>query len=70
VTWRRQDQTWISGLLAAGNPQAYVQLKAGHSQGSITERYIHAAQVLFPGAAEKGESRIFGPDLVENLVET
>ena len=34
----------------AGNPQAYVQLKAGHSQGSITERYINAAQVLFPGA--------------------
>jgi hypothetical protein len=44
----------------AGNPQAYVQLKAGHSQGSITERYIHAAQVLFPGAAVKSESRIFG----------
>ena len=42
---------------AAGNPQAYVQLKAGHSQGSITERYIHAAQVLFPGAAARGEER-------------
>jgi hypothetical protein len=34
--------------------------KAGHSQGSITERYIHAAQVLFPGAAAKGEERLFG----------
>jgi hypothetical protein len=45
---------------AAGNPQPYVQHKAGHSQGSITERYIHAAQVLFPGAAEKGEARLFG----------
>jgi hypothetical protein len=45
----------------AGNPQAYVQLKAGHSQGSITERYIHAAQVLFPGAAARGEERMFGP---------
>jgi hypothetical protein len=43
-----------------------VQLKAGHSQGSITERYIHAAQVLFPGAAAKGEERLFGdPDLPE-----
>jgi hypothetical protein len=37
-----------------------VQLKAGHSQGSITERYIHAAQVLFPGAASRGEERMFG----------
>jgi hypothetical protein len=37
-----------------------VQLKAGHSQGSITERYIHAAQVRFPGAAAKGEDRMFG----------
>jgi hypothetical protein len=36
-----------------------VQLQAGHSQASITERYIHAAQVLFPGAAERGEERLF-----------
>ena len=35
---------------AAGKPQAYVQMKAGHSQGAITERYIHAAAVPFPGA--------------------
>jgi integrase len=44
---------------AAGNPMAYVQLKAGHSQSAITERYIHAAQVRFPGAAARGEARIF-----------
>jgi hypothetical protein len=44
----------------SGNPQAYVQLKAGHSQDTITERYIHAAQVLFPGAASCGEERMFG----------
>jgi hypothetical protein len=37
----------------------YLQLKAGHSQSAITERYIHAAQVLFPGAAALGEARIF-----------
>ncbi len=43
-----------------GNPQAYVQLKAGHTQGSNTERYIHAAQVVFPGAAEKAEARMLG----------
>jgi len=42
----------------AGNPAIYVQHKAGHSQGSITERYLHAAQVLFPGAAKKAEARL------------
>jgi integrase len=44
---------------AAVNPAAYVQMRAGHSNGSITERYVHAAQVAFPGAAERGEARIF-----------
>jgi hypothetical protein len=44
---------------AAGNPQAYVQMKAGHSHGAITERYIHAAQMFFPGAADKTEARLF-----------
>ena len=58
--------TALTHEAAAGNPQTYVQLRAGHSQGSITERYIHAAQVLFPGAAQRGENRIFrelGTDL-------
>jgi integrase len=52
--------TALTHEAAAGNPMSYIQLKAGHSQSAITERYIHAAQVLFPGAAEKGESRMFG----------
>ncbi len=43
---------------AAGNPQTYIQHKAGHSQGSITERYIHAAQTSFPGAAGNAERRM------------
>jgi integrase len=64
--WHDLRHTALTHEAAAGNPQAYVQLKAGHSQGSITERYIHAAQVLFPGAAAKGEARLFGGDLVEN----
>lgn len=29
-------------------------------QFSITERYVHAAQVAFPGAAELAEARLFG----------
>jgi integrase len=51
--------TALTHEAAAGNPMSYIQLKAGHSQGAITERYIHAAQVLFPGAATKGEERMF-----------
>jgi integrase len=52
--------TSLTHAAAAGNPQIYVQARAGHSQGSITERYMHAAQVAFPGAVEKTEARIFG----------
>jgi integrase len=52
--------TSLTHAAAAGNPQIYVQARAGHSQGSITERYMHAAQVIFPGAAEKSEARMFG----------
>lgn len=51
--------TALTHEAAAGNPQTYIQMKAGHSQGQITERYIHAAQVLFPGAAAKAEARMF-----------
>jgi hypothetical protein len=31
-------------------------LKAGHSQGSITERYVHASQVLFLGPQRRATS--------------
>jgi integrase len=58
--WHDLRHTALTHEAAAGNPQAYIQLKAGHSQGSITERYIHAAQVLFAGAAARGEERMFG----------
>jgi hypothetical protein len=27
----------------------------------MTERYVHAAQVLFPGAAKRSEDHLFGP---------
>ena len=51
--------TALTHEAAAGNPHIYLQHRAGHSQASITERYLHAAQTSFPGAAEKGENRIF-----------
>jgi hypothetical protein len=52
--------TALTHEAAAGHSAVYVQLKPRHSQASITERYIHAAQVLFPGAAQCGEDRLFG----------
>jgi len=58
--WHDLRHTALTHEAAAGNPAVYVQMKAGHSQGSITERYVHAAQVLFPGAAARGEERMFG----------
>jgi integrase len=57
--WHDLRHTALTHDAAAGNPQAYVQMKAGHSQAAITERYVHAAAVLFPGAADKTESRLF-----------
>jgi integrase len=44
---------------AAGNPAVYVQARAGHAQATMTERYVHAAQVAFPGSAERSEQRLF-----------
>jgi len=45
---------------AAGNPLTYIQQKAGHSQITITQRYIHAAQTTYPGAAARAEARMYG----------
>jgi integrase len=52
--------TSLTHAAAAGNPHIYIQARAGHAQGAITERYMHAAQILFPGAAERSEERMFG----------
>jgi integrase len=57
--WHDLRHSALTHEAAAGNPAVYVQMRAGHSQASITERYVHASQVLFPGAAERGEARIF-----------
>ena len=65
----RLRHTALTHEAAAGNPAVYVPMKAGHSQGSITERYIHAAQVLFPGAALRGEERLFGKTAEAESVE-
>jgi integrase len=61
--WHDLRHTALTHEAAAGNPAVYVQMRAGHSQGSITERYIHAAQVAFPGAVERSEERLFGASI-------
>lgn len=44
---------------AAGVPAMFVQLKAGHAQGSTTERYLYAAKTSYPDAAGLAEARLF-----------
>jgi hypothetical protein len=53
-------RTALTHEAAAGNPLTYIQMKAGHSQVAITERYIHAAQVQSTGMAARAEARMFG----------
>lgn len=57
--------TSLTHTAAAGNPAIYVQHRAGHSSAAITERYLHASQIQFPGAAQRSEQRIFGNTLTE-----
>jgi integrase len=57
--WHDLRHTALTHDAAAGNPAVYVQARAGHAQAKMTERYVHAAQVAFPGAAEKAEARLF-----------
>jgi len=40
-------------------PAMFVQAKAGHAQGSTTERYLHAHRTSYPDAAELAEARLF-----------
>jgi len=57
--WHDLRHTALTHDAAAGNPAVYVQARAGHAQATMTERYVHAAQVAFPGAAERSEERFF-----------
>jgi integrase len=45
-----------------------VQARAGHSQYAITERYVHAAQVVAAGV-DAAEERLLGSERVESPVE-
>jgi integrase len=59
-TWHGLRHTALTHDAAAGNPAVYVQARAGHAQATMTERYVHAAQVALPGAADRSEERLFG----------
>jgi integrase len=57
--WHGLRHTALTETAAAGIPAMFVQAKAGHAQGSTTERYLHAAQTSYPEAAELAEARLF-----------
>ena len=44
--WHDLRHTALTHEAAAGNPVVYVQMRAGHSRSSMTERYIHASHAL------------------------
>ena len=57
--WHGLRHTTLTETAAAGVPAMLVQAKAGHAQGSTTERYLHAARTSYPDAAELAEARLF-----------
>lgn len=57
--WHDLRHTALTHDAAAGNPAVYVQARAGHAQATMTARSVHAAQIAFPGAAERAEDRLF-----------
>jgi integrase len=57
--WHGLRHTALTETAAAGVPATFVQAKAGHAQGSTTERYLHAQKTAYPDAAELAEARIF-----------
>jgi integrase len=57
--WHGLRHTALTETAAAGVPAMFVQAKAGHAQGSTTERYLHAARTSYPDAAELAEARLF-----------
>jgi len=57
--WHGLRHTALTETAAAGVPGMFVQAKAGHAQGSSTERYLHAAKTSYPDAAQLAEARLF-----------
>jgi integrase len=59
--WHGLRHTALTAFAVTENATpALVQARAGHAQFSITERYIHAAEVVIDGLADAAEERLFG----------
>ena len=65
--WHGLRHTALTETAAAGVPAMFVQAKAGHTQGSTTERYLHAARTSYPDAAELAEARLFGSEVPSSV---
>ena len=63
--WHGLRHTALTETAAAGVPGFLVQAKAGHAQGSTTERYLHAAKTSYPELGDLAEARLFGGPVSE-----
>lgn len=65
--WHGLRHTALTETAAAGVPGMFVQAKAGHAQGSTTERYLHAHRTSYPDAAALTEARLFGEEVPSSV---
>ncbi len=64
--WRCVSENPLDLVETPAMPDAETeQAKAGHAQGSTTERYLHAAKTSCPDAAELAEARLFSLKQIE-----
>ena len=69
--WHGLRHTALTETAAAGVPAMFVQAKAGHAQGSTTERYLHATKTSYPippSSPRPGCSDPRGRNRVENCL--
>lgn len=59
--WHDLRHTALTHEAAAGNPQVYVQLKAGHARGRSPSG-TSTRPGAFPGAAQRSEAHLFGSE--------
>lgn len=56
--WHGMRHTALTETAAAGVPGMFLQAKAGHAQGSTTERYLHAHPDRVPGRGRTRRARL------------
>jgi integrase len=65
--WHGLRHSCLTETAAAGVPGMFVQAKAGHAQGSTTERYLHAHRTSYPGAGDLAEARLFASEVPSSV---